>query len=77
MQVHAILFDLDPRHVFEGVPRHVPNVVGGRLMSLGFNVSPAAELSPALGAFGDGVVGVVVGHLKNGTRAIWALESDL
>lgn len=44
--------------------------------SLRLDIAPASELDATGLAFGDGIIGWVVGELKNGSPAFLALESD-
>ena len=77
MFVHAMLFEGPTLLALEGIAKHAPHVFDARLAGLSFDVAVSSELRIAGLALGDGVVGVVVGQLQNGTPALLALERDL
>lgn len=76
MLVHAISFHLPALQALEGAGKLAPQFLGGDLARLRLDVSPSAERLPAGFAFGDGIVGVVIGQFEDGPPTFQALKTD-
>lgn len=65
-EVHSFSFDLETLHSLEGIPEHVTDMTLSGVHGLGFNLSVFPKLETAGLAFGNVVVGVVVGKFQRG-----------
>lgn len=77
MTVDRILFNGPVLRTLKNVSEFLSIGVRRDISGLSFDVAPSAEFGFARFAFGNGVVGVVVGQLNDGSTAVEALKIHL
>jgi hypothetical protein len=76
MLLSEMLFDREALHSLEGFLEVGLDLVSNDLCGLGFNISPATELSTAGLTFDGGVIGYGFGHFESGLPAFAAIKFD-
>ncbi|NKW79080.1 hypothetical protein HGD90_06635 [Rhodobacteraceae bacterium R_SAG7] len=65
-EISEVLLHIPTLQALEGIAEFRADLIAGQVHHLGFNVSVPSELSATSLAFGNIVVGVVVGEFKGG-----------